>query len=114
MQNLSWNNLEQITEMNNLSLNKLKQIKKIRSIKNCNNMSREGLLIAILKSKQSHTELRRSEYNNTGIGVIEKLFNKLRNNFSKEEIDDIRIKFYQMKKIDKYLKEVDQYDSLTA
>ena len=77
-------------------------------------MSREGLLIAILKSKQSHTELRRSEYNNTEIGQIEKLFNKLRNNCSKEEIDDIRIKFYQMKKINKYLKEVDQYDSLTA
>ena len=64
MQNLSLNELEQITEMKNLSQNKLKQTAKTRRIKNYKNMSKEDLLIALLKSNQSHAELRRSEDNN--------------------------------------------------
>ena len=49
MQNLLQNDLKQITEMNNLLLNKLKQIPKTRHIKNYKNMSKEDLLIALLK-----------------------------------------------------------------
>ena len=45
--------------MNNLSLNKLKQIVKIRHIKNYKDMSKEDLLIALLKSNKSHAELER-------------------------------------------------------
>ena len=67
MQNLSQNNLEQITEMNNLLLNKLKQIVKTRCIKTNKNTSKEELLIALLKSNQSHTELRKCEDNNAEI-----------------------------------------------
>ena len=59
MQNLSLNELEQIERMNNLLLNKLKQIAKRRHIKTNNNTSKEDLLIALFKSNQSHTELRR-------------------------------------------------------
>ena len=51
MQNLSQNELKQIIKMQNLSQNELEQIARKRSIKNYNNMSREGLLIALLKSK---------------------------------------------------------------
>ena len=61
MQNLSQNDLEQIAEMNNLSLNKLKQIAKTRRIKTNKNTLKEDLLIALLKSNQSHTELQKSE-----------------------------------------------------
>ena len=57
MQNLSLNELEQIERMNNLLLNKLKEIAKTRSIKTNKNTSKEDLLIALLKSNQSHTEL---------------------------------------------------------
>ena len=57
MQNLSLNDLEQIEKMNNLSLNKLKQIAETRHIKTNRNISKEDLLIALLKSNQSHTEL---------------------------------------------------------
>ena len=57
MQNLSLNELEQITEMNNLSKNRLEQIAKNRRIKNYENISKEDLLIALLKSNKSHTEL---------------------------------------------------------
>ena len=105
MQNFSQNDLEQITEMNNLLLNKLKQIAKTRRIKNYKDMSKEDLLIALLKSNQSHTELQRSEDNNTEIGETKKNFNKVRNNFSKEEIKKTRRKFCYMEEIDKYLKE---------
>ena len=77
MQNLSQNDLEQITEMNNLSLNKLKQIAKTRRIKTRKDASKEELLIALLKSNQSHTELRKSEDNDTEIGETKKLFNEL-------------------------------------
>ena len=44
-------------------------------------MSREGLLITLLKSNQSHTELYKSKPDNTEIEEIKKLFNELRNNF---------------------------------
>ena len=84
IQNLSLNELEKIKRMNNLSLNKLKQIAKIRRIKNHKNTSKEDLLIALLKSNQNHTELLRSEDDNAEIGETKKIFNDLRNNFSKE------------------------------
>ena len=85
MQNLSQKELEQITKMQNLSQNELEQIMKTRHIKNYKDMSREDLLIALLKSNQSHAELRRSKDNNAEIKETEKIFNKLKNNFCKEE-----------------------------
>ena len=100
--------------MNNLSLNELKHIAKTRSIKNYKDMSKEDLLIALLKSNQSHTELRsRGEDNNKEIGETKKIFNQLRNNFSKEEIKKIRKKFRFREVIIEYLKELEQKDSLT-
>ena len=108
MQNLSLNELEQIERMNNLLLNKLKQIAKIRHIKNYEDMSKEDLLIALLKSNKSHTELRKSQYNNEERGETKKLFNELRNNFSKEEIKKIRRKFYLVESVDKYFKELEK------
>ena len=113
MQNLSQNEHEQITKMQNLSQNKLKQVAKTRLIQNYKGMSREDLLIALLKSNQSHAELRRSEDNNAEIKEIKRIFNKLRNNFSKEEINKIRRKFRFRESIDEYLKELEQKDSLT-
>ena len=56
MQNLSQNELEQITKMRNLLQNELEKIAKMRHIKNYKNMSKEGLLIALLKSNQSLVE----------------------------------------------------------
>ena len=56
MQNLSQNELKQITKMQNLSQNELEQIAKMRRIKNYKNMSKEELLIALLKSGQSLAE----------------------------------------------------------
>ena len=85
MQNLSIKELEQVERMNNLSLNKLEQIAKTRRIKTNKNTSKKKLLIALLKSNQSHTELQKSEDNNTKMEETKKLFNEPRNNFSKKK-----------------------------
>ena len=68
MQNLSQNELGQITKMRNLSQNELEQMAKIRRIKTYKNMSKEVLLIALLKLKQSLAEIEETK----------KFFNELR------------------------------------
>ena len=76
-------NLKKIERMNNLSLNVLEQIAIARHTKNYKDMSKEDLLIALLKSNQSYTELLKIDNSNTEIGETKKLFNNLRNNFSR-------------------------------
>ena len=84
MHNFSLNELKKIERMNNLSLNALKQIAIARNIKNYEDMSKEGLLISLIKSNKSHIELLKDKDSNTQIGEIIKLFNKLRINFSQK------------------------------
>ena len=81
MQNLSQNELEQIRKMGNLSQNELEKIAKMRHIKNHKNMSKEDLLISLLKTEQSIAELRRSKENNAEIEETKNIFNELRNRF---------------------------------
>ena len=57
MQNLSQNELNQIAEMLNQSRDELERIAKIRKIKNYEEISKEELIISLLKSKQSIAEL---------------------------------------------------------
>ena len=90
--------------MNNLSLNELNRIAIARNIKNYKDMSKEDLLIALLKSNPSHTELLKIDDSNTEIGETKKLFNNLRNNFSREEIKKHRKKFHKKEKVYSYLK----------
>ena len=108
MRNLSQNKLKQITKMQNLSENELEQIAKMRRIKNYKNMSKEELLIALLKSKQSHAELRRSKDNYAETEETKTIFNELRNRFSKEKRKKIRKKFRFREGIDEYLKELEK------
>ena len=68
MQNFSLNELKEIERMNNLSLNALKQIAIVRNIRNYEDMSKEGLLIALIKSNKSHIELLKDNDSNTQIG----------------------------------------------
>ena len=72
MQNLSQNEFNQIAEMRGQSRDELKRIAKIRKIKNYEEMSKEELIISLLKSKQSIAEL----FNN--------------NNINNNKINDIR------------------------
>ena len=85
MQNLSQNELQQITKMSNLLQNELEKIAKMRHIKNYKNMSREELLISLLKTEKSIGELRRSKDNNVEIEETKNIFNEFRNRFSKEK-----------------------------
>ena len=103
-QNLSLNELEKIERMNNLSLNALEQMAIARHIKNYKDMSREDLLIALLKPNPSHTELLKIDDSNTEIGETKKLFNNLRNNFSREEIKKHREKFHKKERVYNHLK----------
>ena len=114
MQNLSLNELEKIEKMNNLLLNVLEQMAIARHIKNYKDMLREDLLITLLKSNYSHTELLKINDSNTEIGETKKLFNNLRNNFSREEINILREKFYKKEWVYNHLKEIEQKDGLTT
>ena len=100
--------------MNNLSLNELNRTAIARNIKNYKDMSREDLLIALLKSNQNHTELLKIDDSNTEIGETKKLFNNLRNNFSREEIKKLREKFHKKEWVYNHLKEIEQKDGLTT
>ena len=113
MQNLSLDEFEKIERMNNLPQNVLEQIATARHIKNYKDMSREDLLIALLKSNQSHTELLKVDDSNTEIGDTKKLFNNLRNNFSREEIKKDKEKFHKKEWLYNHLKEIEQKESLT-
>ena len=84
--------------MQNLLQNELKKITQMRHIKNYKNMSREKILNALLKSKQSHAELYKSKSNNVEIEETKKIFNELRNKFSKSKIKEIRKKLYEKEK----------------
>ena len=76
MQNLSQYKLEQITKKRNLLQNELEQIAKMGRIKNYKKMLKEELLIALLKSKQSHAKLYKSKSNNAEIEETKKIFNR--------------------------------------
>ena len=77
MQNLSLDKLKKIERMNNLSLNALEQMAIARHIKNYKDMLREDLLIALLKSNPSHTELLKIDDSNTEIGETKKDINAI-------------------------------------
>ena len=108
MKNLSQNELEQITKMLNLSQNELEQIEEMIHIKSYKNMSKEGLLIALLKSKHSHAEIYKIKSNNVKTEETKKMFNELRDRFSRSKIKEIRKKFYGKEKIEQYSNELEK------
>ena len=99
--------------MNNLSINTLKQMAMVRRIKNYKDMSREDLLIALIKSNQSRTELLKIDNSNTEIRETKKNFNNLRDNFSREEIKKSWEKFHKKELVYNHLKEIEQKEGLT-
>ena len=55
-------------------------------------MSKEGLILSLLKSKQSLPELFNNNLDNDEISEIKKILNKLRDNLTKEYIKKIKRK----------------------
>ena len=78
MQNLSQNELNQIAEMRDQSRDELERIAKIRRIKNYEEMTKEELIISLLKSKQSIAELFNNNLFDNKISGIRRIFNRLR------------------------------------
>ena len=72
----------------------------MRRIKNYKNMSKEGLLIALLKLERS---LVKNKSNNAKIKETKKNFNELRNKFSKSKVKKIR-----KEKIEQYFNELEK------
>ena len=61
-------------------------------------MSEEELLIALLKSEQSHAELYKSKFNNVEIEETRNIFNEIRNKLSKSAVKEIRKDLYEKRK----------------
>ena len=78
MQNLSQNKLNQVAEMRDLSRDELERIVKIRRIKNYEEMSKEELIISLLKSKQCIVEPFINNLEGSKISDIRRIFNRLR------------------------------------
>ena len=72
--------------------NELEQIAKIRHIKNYKNISKEGLLLALLKSECSLAKSYKSNFSNVEIEKIRKKFNALKGGFSRSKIRKIKEK----------------------
>ena len=89
MQNLSENELNQITEMRDQSRDELERIAKIRRIKNYEEMSKEELIISLLKSKQSIVELFKDNLGDDKISDIKRILNRLRDILPKKYREEI-------------------------
>ena len=83
MQNLAQNELNQITEMRGHSRDELEWIAKIRRIKSYEEMSKEELIISLLKSKQSIAELFNNNLDDDQISDVRRIFNRLRDSTQK-------------------------------
>ena len=84
MQNLSQNELNQIAEMRDQSRDELERIAKIKRIKNYEEMSKEELIISLLKSKQSIAELFNNNLDDDKVGDIKRILNRLRDILPKD------------------------------
>ena len=88
LQNLSQNEFNQIAQMRGQSRDELEQIAKIRRIKNYEEMTKEELIISLLKSKQSKTELFNNTNNNlydNKISAIRTILSRLRDILPKKD-----------------------------
>ena len=99
MQNLSQNEFDQIAEMRSESRDQLERITKIRRIKNYEEMTKEELIISLLKSKQSIAELFNDNNNNlydNEISDIRRILNRLRDILPKKDRKEIKDKLYEI------------------
>ena len=112
MKNVSPNDLKQITKIQNQSRDELEQIAKIRHIKNDQRMTKERLLISLLKSKLSLAELFINNSDNERITGIKKSLNELRDKLTKKYRKKIIKKFNETenkKNLSKLEEEINEY-----
>ena len=120
MQNLSQNEFNQIAEMRGQSRDELERIAKIRKIKNYEEMTKEELIISLLKSKQSIAELFNNNSNNNNnnndshlydnkISGIRRILNRLRDILSRKYKKEIKEKLYQLEHQENLSEENDKH-----
>ena len=78
MQNLLDNELNQIIKMYDQSRDELEHVAKMRRIKNRKRMSKEELVLALLKSKRGIAELFNNNIDDDKISDINRILNRLR------------------------------------
>ena len=98
MHNFSQNEFNQSAVMHGQSLDELKHIAKIKRIKNYEKMTKEELMISLLKSKQSIAELFNNNDNlyDDEISDIRRILRKLRDILPKKDRKEIRGKLYKI------------------
>ena len=101
MQNLSQNEFNQIGEKRGQSRHELEWIAKIRRIKNYEEMTKEELIISLLKSKQSIAELFNNNNINNNlydnkISDTRRIINKLRDKSPRNYRKEIKEKLYEI------------------
>ena len=96
MQNLSQNEFNQIAVMHDLSRDELEQIAKIRRIKNYEDMKKEDLIISLLRSEESTTELFNDNCHDNEISDIRRIINRLRDILPKKDRKEIKDKLYKI------------------
>ena len=96
MQHLSQNEFDQIAEMRGESRDELGQIAKIRRIKNYEEMTKEELIISLLKSKQSLAELFNDNLYDNKISDIRRILNRLRDIMPRKYRNEIKDKLYKI------------------
>ena len=98
MQNLLQNEFNQIAEMCRLSPGEFEQMTKIRRIKTYEKMTKEELMISLLKSKQSVAELFNNNNNlyDNEISDIRRILSRLRDILPKKDRKEIKDKLYEI------------------
>ena len=96
MQNLSQNEINQITEMRGQSRDELERIVKIRRIKNYEEMTKEELIISLLKPKQSIAKLFNNNLYDNRISDIRRILNRLRDVVPRKYRKKIKEKLYDI------------------
>ena len=96
MRNLSQNKFNQIAEMRGQSQDELERIAKIRGIKNYEEMTKEELIISLLKSKQSIAEFFNNNLYDNKISDIRRIVNRLWDILPKKYRKEIKEKLYEI------------------
>ena len=110
MQSLSQNEFNQIAEMRRQSRDELERIAKIGRIKNYEEMTKEQLIISLLRSKQSIAELfnNNSLYDNK-ISDIRRILNRLRDVLPRKYRKVIKEKLYEIEHNENLSEENEEY-----
>ena len=109
MQNISQNEFNQIAEMCGKSWDELERTAKIRRIKNYEEMTKEELIISLLKSKQGIAELFNNNLCDNKISGIRRILNRLRDILPRKYRKEIKEKLYEIEHNENLSEENEEY-----